>query len=276
MNFNYEQKETNSTMDKSFKKIITIIICYIIAIYIQFAFLTPYKVERTYLSSQNVPHTVTIKSGYKCICKIGSHDIKDEIIQTENINYTSLFFNLGLTTLITAFIVYSIKRDSHQSTEKELYSEISNLKEEIKTLKTIINNSKILQSLKNKNDLPNLDINSLAFADSDTQEIALSKYNTDIENYLRNKMIRDYLLNNVEKSDFQKIAKKEYIACVLDFETRKIKNLKFAVSDLPNNFIDLLDEHGNLYIKRILVNDRYTYIQISKQSYDSLKIGFSY
>lgn len=92
------------------KKTKTIIICivYAIVIVIQFSACTPYTKTETYISSQNVPHTVIIERGYASLEDADgyAHTDKKGVTARQQINYSLFIFQLVLVTTVAALAYY--------------------------------------------------------------------------------------------------------------------------------------------------------------------------
>lgn len=176
----------------------------------RFFLCVPYHKIQIFKSAQNVPHTEIIGSGYDTVFDISNntavlHNNKDSAIG-KRINAQQLFINLLLTICIFT-VLYVIKRKNNPIEElnKTLKSESDVLRTQNKQLQETIDslfeeNEKLKTDKKECEDLlsrilrksspnalkkfPNLDINSLAFADTETLEKAKRKYAIDMYMYV--------------------------------------------------------------------------------------------
>lgn len=88
-------------------KVLIIGAVYVLVVFIQFAAFTPYTKTETYISSQNVPHTVTIDTGYTSINTTNyTYTDKKGITERKRINYTLLTFQLASTTMVALIAYY--------------------------------------------------------------------------------------------------------------------------------------------------------------------------
>lgn len=189
-------------------KIAGICVIYVLLILIQIGAFTPYKITETYFSSQNVPHTLIVERGYDNIFDIGySHrDVRGGIkcLEIESIDYPFLILQFSATTIITLLLYYilvykSANKINNKNELKEQNLQLQNTIDGLIRENTeLIKNQKLYESLfsqKNKSnktqgfsDIPKLDINSLAFADDETQKKAQEQYAQDILNYIESKI----------------------------------------------------------------------------------------
>ena len=205
------------------RKTKTIIICivYAIVIVIQFAVFTPYTRTETYISSQNVPHTVIIKRGYASFEEADGYAFTDKkgVTARKQINYSLFAFQLILTTVLAVLVYYlwELRKQKNidvQYKEKYLtltknYNELlENSKVVLKHLKQLQSENEALQSeistlMKQQaaerpseneqlsfldilqTEPPYLDINGLAFADEETIRQAQKQYVEDLYKYFK-------------------------------------------------------------------------------------------
>lgn len=205
------------------RKTKTIIICivYAIVIVIQFAVFTPYTRTETYISSQNVPHTVIIKRGYASFEEADGYAFTDKkgVTARKQINYSLFAFQLISTTVLAVLVYYlwELRKQKNidvQYKEKYLtltknYNELlENSKVVLKHLKQLQSENEALQSeistlMKQlaaerpseneqlsfldilQTEPPYLDINGLAFADEETIRQAQKQYVEDLYKYFK-------------------------------------------------------------------------------------------
>lgn len=209
------------------RKALIVGVVYAFLIFIQFAAFTPYTTTRTYISSQNVPHTITIDSGYSSFgdsCDGFNHT--DAYVEgvTRMTNYTLFTFQLVLTTSIAAlayyFLCYKKQTSAHSNNDCD---EQENLKRQNVQMQQTIEspvaqNNKIelentslreqivqftdstaaatedlyAQETVSLDDVPleeppYIDVNELAFADEDTIRKAQKQYAEDLYRYFKEK-----------------------------------------------------------------------------------------
>ncbi len=174
-------------------KIICICIVCILLLIVQLCAFTPYVRYKTYISSQNVPHSVVIDRGYKAIDEIGYEPLSyGKTFGTEDIDYLHAFVQYGLTIGVSVFIcIWLYKKDKSSPKEimskSELTKRIEHLEKENQMLKSFI--------CKNPTEItpPTLDKEAFTFADSETQEAMMSEYNAQMISYARQQFIREYV-----------------------------------------------------------------------------------
>lgn len=219
---------------KSSKKIKMIIICiaYVIAIIVQLSVFTPYTVTETYISSQNVPHTVTIERGWTSFEHADDyvHNNKKGVIARQQVDYNLLVFQFALTTAIAACACYLLCRKKAVVPEisdttdnsllrkqniqlQEAIDEVSRQIDKI-TLENEALRSQIIKLTQNraeegiykdkklslsyaKIEPPYLDVNGLAFADEETVRQAQKQYAEDLYEYFK-------LMNEIEMQNLKK------------------------------------------------------------------------
>ena len=183
------------------------ILLFILLIIIQFGAFTPYTETITYISSQNVPHTTVVGLGWDNVSDIGyTHQNINNTIDREQINYALLIVQILLTMCVSTLICFGSKikklftrkkqtNEIHilQAQNTQLQNTIDSLcaenkqliadKEELKSLLFERNRQNRIQDFQT---LPEIDINALAFADTETQEEAKRKYAIDMYRYVEN------------------------------------------------------------------------------------------
>ena len=183
------------------------ILLFILLIIIQFGAFTPYTETITYISSQNVPHTTVVGRGWDNVSDIGyTHQNINNTIDREQINYALLIVQILLTMCVSTLICFGSKikklftrkkqtNEIHilQAQNTQLQNTIDSLcaenkqliadKEELKSLLFERNRQNRIQDFQT---LPEIDINALAFADTETQEEAKRKYAIDMYRYVEN------------------------------------------------------------------------------------------
>ena len=196
------------------KKILNLqglIVAYVAVLLFEVFLCVPYHKIQVFKSAQNVPHTEIIGSGYDTVFNISNntavlHNNKDSATG-KRINSQQLFINILLTTGVFSVLCF-IKRKNNPIEEQneKLKHESDVLKKQSKQLQDVIDslsteNEKIKADKKECEDLlsriirtsspnafknfPDLDINSLAFADTETQEKAKRKYAIDMYMYVK-------------------------------------------------------------------------------------------
>ena len=211
------------------RKIKTIIICvaYVVAIMIQLFAFTPYTITQTYISSQNVPHTVTTDRGYASFEDADGLTVTDlkGVTERKRVNYKLFAFQLALTTAIAAFVCYfwcykkavayktcdnednNTSRELNnqlQETIDKLSSQINKITLENEALRsqisTLIRHQATEELSENEQfsffdvllpEPPYLDLNSLAFADEETVQRTQKKYAEDLYTYIKCRIDRE-------------------------------------------------------------------------------------
>ena len=96
------------------RKLKTVIICtvYVLVIIIQISTFTPYIKTETYISTQNVPHTVVIDRGYTSFENADGHTHIDKkgVTTRTQINYKLFVLQFALTTTAAVFACYLLYR----------------------------------------------------------------------------------------------------------------------------------------------------------------------
>ena len=103
-------------------KIIYIAILYVILIVIQLCFFTPYTRIKTYVSAQNVPHSVVLERSWTGIDKIKNYEHHKEGLdkisfEIEQINVTLAIIQFLLTTSVPICLLIMLKRQSTKNAE---------------------------------------------------------------------------------------------------------------------------------------------------------------
>ena len=103
-------------------KIIYIAILYVLLIVVQICSFTPYTKVKTYVSAQNVPHSVVLERGWKGIDKIKNYEHHKEGLdktsfEIEQVNITLAIIQFLLTTSIPICLLIALKRKSNKNIE---------------------------------------------------------------------------------------------------------------------------------------------------------------
>lgn len=210
-----------------------VIICaiYLLALVIQIAFFTPYIKTETYISSQNVPHVITVDRGFASFDFANGYTKTGEkgTISRIQVDYPIAALQLAFTTVLAVLSCYLVRRSSSKkdAPAPEDIGEPEILKKQILQLQEVINNlsgqvdkitlenealrGQIMHFYSNPppselqcemfantqnfssdalldDNLPTLDINSLAFADEETIQRAQKQYAENVYNYIKNKL----------------------------------------------------------------------------------------
>lgn len=103
-------------------KIIYIAILYVILIVIQLCFFTPYTRIKTYVSAQNVPHSVVLEHSWTGVDKIKNYEHHKEGLdkisfEIEQVNVTLAIIQFLLTTSVPICLLIMLKRQSTKNAE---------------------------------------------------------------------------------------------------------------------------------------------------------------
>lgn len=193
-------KKGNNNMKKL--KTTVILVIYVLLIIFQFGAFIPYTVTETYISSQNVPHTVTVLRGYDGINNISEYNYKGQngVIQRKRINYPLLTFHFALITCAALLAYYFLCYKGNRKQVKDVSNkELSELKSMVNKLSSenaelikfkkeyekFLSEKDSYKKTQNYRNLPKLDINALAFADEETQERAKKQYAEEMYRYVK-------------------------------------------------------------------------------------------
>lgn len=159
-----KQTGCNKMKNSKTKKIHFLIVAYIILIVTELFFYVPYHNIQIYSSKENVPHTAIIGSGYATMANI----TKDNAYVDEGhtawassglgkiVNTPQLVINVSITTILAIGLYFLLQK---------------------KEKKTIEDNEP----------MPELDLDSLAFADKETQQAEMAKYTQKLTEYIKKK-----------------------------------------------------------------------------------------
>ncbi len=172
---------------------------------LQYLEFTPYAVTQTYISSQNVPHTVVINRGWKCYKDIGysRNNKKDgSIIERERIDFSVAALQILLIggVCIWVCIKPKIKQKKVQKTSNEETEAMKALNSQLQKSVSILSaeNKRLLTVRKKYEDalrdyyesvpeFPQFDISTYAFADDKTINEAKRKYAEEMYKYVNYK-----------------------------------------------------------------------------------------
>lgn len=150
------QKGENNMKKNRFKKIYILIAVYILIIVTELFFCVPYQRMQIFVSNQNVPHTEIVGSGYATMT-----DITDDYAYLSSNQYTSntgkrvntpqLFMNVSITTILALGLYFLLQKN-----------------EKVK-------------------EMPELDVNSLAFATEEEVKQAQRDYARKMYHYVKGK-----------------------------------------------------------------------------------------
>lgn len=158
-----------------------IFVAYVIALVFQMIYFVPYEKVATFISAQNVPHTIVMENGYTSIID-GIDDRytsiaeleQDEYLQSEKgtiiskrIDTAQIVTNVIVTTLIAGAIYGAIYFLFIFKKEKEYI---------------------FIDEQETKKHLPILNFEELAFADPETQEKTRKDYEDAIYRYVKSKI----------------------------------------------------------------------------------------
>lgn len=233
-------KKRNKAMTTK-NKIICITVISIVLLIAQLCSLTPYIKYQTYISSQNVPHSVVVERGYRAINEIGYYEARGKTITIEQIDYVRAFIQFGLTIGTAIFLcIWLYKKDKPSPkaimSKSELNKRIEHLEKENQILKTFIrqNSTEITP--------PILDMEAITFADTEAQEAMMSKYNAQMIEYARQQFIREYVSKeNGENNGFPDASFDFSDSCGEELE--KNKSSKPLYKKKQNLFCDFLEKH---------------------------------
>ena len=189
---------------------------YILLVIIELFFYVPYEEIEIFRSDQNVPHTEIIGNGYMSLDEIRKDKAwladNKRTVTGKRVDSGQLVTNLFMTIVSALYmylIIYSGDKNNALKSEYELLQrrfDILNydnqLLQDYKTmflqLKNALAKTASSSSMPNIRDIPTLDINSLAFADEETQDKFLRQYTDNISAYTAYK-IYNALKNEVSK-----------------------------------------------------------------------------
>lgn len=195
-------------MKKQKIKLVFSIAFFVVFITIQLGAFTPFTTTETYISSQNVPHTVIIGRGWDGINNILDHKpfsvhvgSKSEATLRVQINLPLTIFQFILTAGLTALIYFAAiskkKVPASEPTEEtellkkqniQLQQTIDKLiseKEELLHIKDLYEKSRAIRPSEENLHYPEIDINGLAFADEKTVKAAQRQYAEDMYQYVK-------------------------------------------------------------------------------------------
>ena len=142
-------------MKSEFKKTHILVAVYIILIVTELFFFVPYNRIQIFISNQNVPHTEIIGSGYTTMSDISNDNsyvsINKKTTSGKIVNTSQLFLNVSITTVLTIVIYFLMKKN-----------------EEV-------------------NELPILDVNTLAFATEEEVAQAQREFSQKMYEYIKRK-----------------------------------------------------------------------------------------
>ena len=140
----------------------TLVAVYVILIIIELFFCVPFNNIQTAISSQRVPHTTIIGSGYTTMADIGrsNESVKKNFNMHfgKTVNTPQIFLNVSITTIIFVMIYWLFMKN--RTKKIDIYD---------------------------LSDIPELDIDGLAFADKDTQKAEMDKYTKQLIEYIKRK-----------------------------------------------------------------------------------------
>ena len=142
-------------MKSEFKKTHILVAVYIILIVTELFFFVPYNRIQIFISNQNVPHTEIIGSGYTTMSDISNDNsyvsINKKTTSGKIVNTSQLFLNVSITTVLTIVIYFLMKKN-----------------EEV-------------------NELPMIDINTLAFGTDEEAAQVQQDYAKKMYEYIKRK-----------------------------------------------------------------------------------------
>jgi hypothetical protein len=185
-----------------------LIAVYAILIVTELFFCVPYHKIQTLKSEQNVPHVVTIGSGYTTM-----YDVANDTAHIGSIgkivNTPQLLINVSITTFLAVAIYFLLRQQKTKQTIENNTDELLEraIKEKDMQLQQALKDIQLLQAqnmgLDSKNkelsrkytevvrerikQMPTLDINGLAFADDETIAEAQIDYAKKMAEYVKKK-----------------------------------------------------------------------------------------
>lgn len=133
---------------------------YVVLIIIELFFYVPYNNIQIFKSKQNVPHTEIIGSGYSTMADISKDDayLQKQTATGKIVNTQQLFINVSITTIafVAVYLIFLKSEKDKAQSEPQI---------DFKTL-------------------PEIDVDSLAFADEETVEKAKRKYAVDVYRHI--------------------------------------------------------------------------------------------
>lgn len=155
-----------------------LIMVYIILIVTELFFFVPYHSIQIFRTNQNVPHTEIIGSGYSTMENITSYSVnfsKNKYTSDigKIVNTSQLFMNVSITTVLAVAIYFLLQKKEEVSKTQDIETDnITFTDEEL-------------------NEMPVLDVNSLAFAIEEEIVEAQRDYARKVANYIMCKMKRN-------------------------------------------------------------------------------------
>lgn len=249
-------------------------ILFILLTAIQLCAFTPYTRTETYISSQNIPHTVVVGRGWDGIGNIGYTYLGNRNgspTEREQINYILATVQLLLTACISILVCFGSKLKQKIKPSKTT-DEIEILKNQNKKLqdtvdKLVLENDRLLRLKKlyessnpeQNSDFPyfpEIDISSLAISDEKTQNIIKEKYAEDMYKYVKFK-----LQNSSENKDSFEEAN---AATEKTFVNEQLSLFDAPPLDLPYldfNSLAFADEETAQQIQKKYAEELYAYIK---------------
>lgn len=178
----------------------TLIVIYAIMLVIELLCCVPYERIEIFRSEQNVPHTEIIGSGYSSIIEISSNDAymysNQSTSSGKRVNTPQLATNLIVTTFVMAVLYFMLvvrkKKPDQASSDKA-----SALQQENQQLRGMVGDlmRETIAMINIKTtyaDIPKLDVNALAFADTETVQAAQEQYAQDMLRYIKGEMHKNF------------------------------------------------------------------------------------
>lgn len=191
------------------KKYRFILVLYLAIIIAQLLFV-PYKRVETRISEQNVPHEITLHYGYDFICNTLSDKAyrrnQDGTTRHNEINYIQLVFQLLITGSagLTALVIFRKKNKLHNTSlhsnnEYDQGADPAYILQRYKLLQqqnieliNLIKKCDLYDAIENFKEKPQIDLNSLVFADNEIIASVMKKYERDMEYYTLYKIFNQF------------------------------------------------------------------------------------
>lgn len=146
------------------KKIYILIAVYIILIVTELFFYVPYHNIQIIRTQQNVPYTVITGSGYATMADITNDNANVDMKESQwkssgngkTVNTSQIYLNVSITTILATGLYFLLQREEKKIIEDNLQ-------------------------------MPELDIDGLAFADKETQKAEMEKYTQKLTEYIKKK-----------------------------------------------------------------------------------------